>query len=188
MIGRQLLGEPLRGKRLVVLPVVLTVIGMLQLQGHRATSIDVVLIALSGLAAAAIGLGQGRLLRLESHDGVLWGQLPLNGLWLWLSLVASRFVIYVVASGVHAHLAASLTPIMLVLGINRVAQAAVVAPRAWSAGILFAPEKDGSTFGDHTLAARPPVCRRDAAREVGTSLDWRGIATHVEDYRQSQQR
>ena len=33
------------------------------------------------------------------------------------------------------------------LGLNRAAQALVVAPRAIAAGIPFAPEKDGSVFG-----------------------------------------
>ena len=33
------------------------------------------------------------------------------------------------------------------LGLNRAAQALVVAPRAVAAGIPFAPEKDGTVFG-----------------------------------------
>jgi hypothetical protein len=34
----------------------------------------------------------------------------------------------------------------LTLGINRLAQAAVLTPRALAAGIPFTPEKNGSTF------------------------------------------
>jgi guanyl-specific ribonuclease Sa len=43
--------------------------------------------------------------------------------------------------------AAGTTAILLVLGLNRAAQALVVVPRAIAAGIPFAPEKDGTVFG-----------------------------------------
>ncbi|HEY5336328.1 MAG TPA: hypothetical protein VIJ71_09960 [Mycobacteriales bacterium] len=188
VIGRQLLGEPLRGKRLVVLPVVLTVIGALSLRGHHATTTDVAFIALCGLVAAGIGLAQGWLVRLESREGVLWSQLPPRGLWLWLGLVVSRLTIDVVASGAHAHLAASTAPILLVLGINRLAQAAVVAPRAWSAGIPFAPERDGSTFLAGAFATRPPAHREPAPQGRSQDVDWRGLLSHVGDYVEGRRR
>jgi hypothetical protein len=48
--------------------------------------------------------------------------------------------------------------VLVVIGLNRLGQAAVIAPRATRAGIPFAPEKDGSTFlgggfGGHDRAA-----------------------------------
>ena len=85
-------------------------------------------------------------MRLEARNGSLWGQLPPQGLWLWLLLIVSRVLMIGVADGVHAHVAASSATILLMLGINRLGQAAVVVPRALSAGIPFAPEKDGKVF------------------------------------------
>jgi hypothetical protein len=163
VIGRQLVGEPLRGKRLIVLPVVLAVIGAADLHSvHRPVrSADIVCLVLSGAIVAAIGLAQGRIMRLESRDGTLWAQLPVRGLWLWLALLGSRLAMTAVALGLHAHVAASSSTILLILGINRLSQAAVVAPRAFAAGIPFAPEKDGQTFlagmfgGAVTSAASP---------------------------------
>jgi hypothetical protein len=148
VIGRQLIGEPLRGKRLIVLPAVLTVIGALDLHsgGRQLRTVDLVCLVVSGLIGAGIGVAQGRSMRLESRDGALWAQLPVKGLWLWLALVLSRIAMTVLASGLHAHVAASIAPILLLLGVNRLAQAAVVAPRAVLAGIPFAPEKDGKPF------------------------------------------
>lgn len=60
-----------------------------------------------------------------------------------------------------AILAASGAPTLLLLGINRLGQAAVVAARALAASIPFAPEKDGSAFpggvfGDATRPPGPP--------------------------------
>jgi hypothetical protein len=48
--------------------------------------------------------------------------------------------------------------VLVVTGLNRLGQAAVIVPRAMRAGIPFAPEQDGSTFlgggfGAHDRAA-----------------------------------
>jgi hypothetical protein len=72
--------------------------------------------------------------------------MPLRGLWLWVALVAWRVLIVVLAARTGAHVAASTTPLLFTLGLNRLGQAAVIVPRAMRAGIPFAPEKDGSTF------------------------------------------
>ena len=50
------------------------------------------------------------------------------------------------AARTGAHVAASATPLLFTLGLNRLGQAAVIAFRAMRAGIPFAPEKDGKTF------------------------------------------
>jgi hypothetical protein len=148
VIGRQLIGEPLRGRRLIVLPAVLTVIGAVDLHSsHRPVQpVDVACLVVGGLIAAAIGLAQGRLMRVESRNGSLWAQLPVKGLWLWVGLVVSRVAMTAVALGAHAHVASSSSTVLLMLGINRLSQAAIVAPRALAAGIPFAPEKDGQPF------------------------------------------
>ena len=148
VIGRQLLGEPLRGKRLIVLPLILAGVGALDLgkDGRHPQAIDIAFIVASGVVAAGIGLAQGGMMRLENRNGGLWGQMPVKSLWLWVALVMSRVLIGVVARASGAHVAASTASVLLVLGINRLAQAAVIAPRAIKDGIPFAPEKDGSTF------------------------------------------
>ncbi|MFC4032272.1 DUF1453 domain-containing protein [Streptomyces polygonati] len=148
VIGRQLRGEPLRGKRLVLLPVILTVIGAVDLGkgGRHPTATDIACVAVSALIAAGIGAAQGGVLRLEHRGGGLWGTMPARGLWLWGGLVASRLVMMAVAAGMGAHVAASTAPILLMLGINRLGQAAVVVPRSLASGIPFAPEKNGSVF------------------------------------------
>jgi hypothetical protein len=159
VIGRQLLGEPLRGKRLIMLPAVLTVLGVVDLAGHgqHPGSLDIALIAAAAIIAAAIGVRQGLAMHLQARDGVLWGQMPPRSLWLWLALVLSHGLLDLIAVGLGAHVAASSTPILLTLGVNRLAQAMIIAPRALSAGIPFAPEKDGSTFlaGAYAAARQP---------------------------------
>jgi hypothetical protein len=161
IIGRQLVGEPLRGKRVVLLPVILAVAGVADLgtHGHHVEPADVVCLVISGLIAVTIGLLQGRMMRLEDRNGVLWGQMPVRGLWLWALLVGSRLIMTVIALAVGAKVAGSSTPIIMLLGINRLGQAAIVMRHALATGIPFAPEKDGTSFlsGQIGGAASRPV-------------------------------
>jgi hypothetical protein len=149
VIGQQLVGSALRGKRVVMLPAALTVIGIVELSGHKShpDASDIVLLVVSAAIAIATGAGLGAMTRLERRDGYLWAQLPKRGLWLWGALIVSRLVITAIAHGAGAHLAAGTAAILLMLGLNRAAQALVVVPRAIAAGIPFAPEKDGTVFG-----------------------------------------
>jgi hypothetical protein len=148
VIGRQLMGEPLRGKRVVLLPVILAVAGAVDLDKHgrHVEPADVVFLVISGLIAVTIGLLQGRMIRLESRNGALWGQMPVRGLWLWALLVGSRLTMTVIALAVGAKVAGSSAPIIMLLGINRLGQAAIVMRHALATGIPFAPEKDGRSF------------------------------------------
>ena len=148
VIFRQVRGEALRGKRTVVLPAVLTVIGFMDLHsgGAHLGAADIACLIAGTAGSAVIGLAFGAVMRLESRGGHLWAQLPLRGLWLWVGLIAWRALIMALAYKSGAHVAASATPLLFTLGLNRLGQAAVVAARAMAAGIPFAPEKDGRTF------------------------------------------
>ena len=161
VIGRQLMGEPLRGKRVVLLPAVLAVAGAADLgtHGRHVQPADVVFLVISGLIAVTIGLLQGRMMRLESRNGALWGQMPVRGLWLWALLVGSRLIMTVIALAVGAKVAGSSAPIIMLLGINRLGQAAIVMRHALATGIPFAAEKDGTSFLSGQIggmASRPP--------------------------------
>jgi hypothetical protein len=149
VIGQQLLGSALSGKRVVLLPAVLTLLGILDIAGNKPhpDATDVVLLVVSGAIAITTGAALGAITCLERRDGHLWAQLPKQGLWLWGGLIVSRLLIAGVAHGPGAHAVAGTAAILLMLGLNRAAQALVVVPRAIVAGVSFAPEKDGTVFG-----------------------------------------
>jgi hypothetical protein len=147
VIYQQIAGQRIQGKRLVVLPVVLTIVGFASLHGasHLHTA-DYAWLTVGAIGSLLIGLAFGAITRLGSRDGVLWAKLPLSGLWLWAALIAWRGLIMVIAARTGAHVAASTMPLLFTLGLNRLGQSAVIAARAMAAGIPFAPEKDGRTF------------------------------------------
>jgi hypothetical protein len=161
VIYQQVAGQAVQGRRLIVLPAVLTVVGFLSL--HAARHIhpaDIVWLTVGAIGSLLIGLAFGAITRLESRNGVLWAKMPLRGLWLWVGLIAWRVLIMVLAARTGAHVAASATPLLFTLGLNRLGQAAVIVPRAMLAGIPFAPEKDGRTFLDGAFGGHD----RDASR------------------------
>jgi hypothetical protein len=161
VIYQQVAGQPLQGRRVVVLPAMVTVIGFLDLRSAHLRPADIAWLTVGAAGSLLIGLAFGLIMRLESRDGVLWGRMPLRGLWLWAGLVAWRVLIMVLAARTGAHVTASATPLLFTLGLNRLGQAAVIVPRAMLAGIPFAPEKDGRTFlGDpHRGRDRDPAGR-----------------------------
>ena len=147
VIYQQVAGQVLQGRRLVVLPAVLTIIGFVDLHGAKHLHpADIVWLTVGAIGSLLIGLAFGAITRLQERNGALWAQLPLRGLWLWVALIAWRALIMVLAAKSGAHVAASTTPLLFTLGLNRLGQAAVIAARAMAAGIPFAPEKDGRTF------------------------------------------
>jgi hypothetical protein len=152
VIYQQIAGQKVAGKRLIILPLILTVIGFVDLHGAKGMhDSDYVWLAIGAAASLAIGLAFGLITKVQSRDGVLWTKLPVWGLLLWVGLFAVRGLIMVLASRTGAHVAASTTPLLFTLGLNRLGQSAVIATRAMLAGIPFAPEKDGSTFLGGTL-------------------------------------
>jgi hypothetical protein len=147
VIYQQVAGQAVAGRRLILLPAVLTVVGFLDLDhAKHLHPADIAWLTVGAIGSVLIGLAFGAMTRLEARNGVLWARLPLRGLWLWAALIGWRVLITVIAARSGAHVAASTTPLLFTLGLNRLAQAAVIATRAMAAGIPFAPETDGRTF------------------------------------------
>lgn len=141
----QLKGQSLRGKKVMMLPVILTIIGFSDLYGirHNLRADDILWITVGAVGSVVIGLAFGAIMRVESRDGAPWVQMPVRGLWLWGALAGWRVVVYLLAAGMDAHIAASATPLLFTLGLNRLAQAAVVAYRSSTLGIPSGPWRSG---------------------------------------------
>ncbi len=138
-IFTQAKGLTLSWRRVVLLPAIVSVIGLVGLIGTAGVGpADVLCMMASAVIAAAIGIGQGVSMHLEARNGILWGRMPVRGLWLWVALIVCRVAMVAVAYAIGAKAAYSFDAIILTLGINRLAQAAVVGTRGLKAGMNFA--------------------------------------------------
>ena len=148
VIYQQVAGQAVQGRRLIVLPAVLTVVGFLEPARRQAP------------APGRHRLADRRRHRVAADRAGLRRDHPAPG--AQRRAVGAAPAARPVALGradrlaraghgargykSGAHVAASTTPLLFTLGLNRLGQAAVIAARAMAAGIPFAPEKDGRTF------------------------------------------
>ena len=131
---RQLSWRTVDPARIWKLPLVLGVAGVIMLARQHVTihPIDLVILILSGVAALASGTAMGRIARfrpsaadprlIESRTGWL-------GVAVWFALVLVRVVLDVVGHRMGSDLAISTGSILLVLAVNRAANALVLSAR-----------------------------------------------------------
>ena len=149
VIISQVKGVTLTGRRMLVLPAILIGYGVVNLAAmHGVGPVDIACIAVSATIGAVIGLGQGRAMHLESRGGVLWARLPLRGLCWWAALIAARIGMLAVAAALGAKAAGSVDSVFLVLGINRLAQSAMIGLRASRAGLPLGGPAGRPAFPD----------------------------------------
>ncbi len=98
-------------------------------KGFHPGTADWAFLAGDVVLALAIGLWQGSFIRLEPRPGGLWLSMPRAGLWLWTGLVVTRIALMLIAHGAGAPVAASGSTLLLMLGLNRMAQGIVVGRR-----------------------------------------------------------
>ena len=98
-------GQPLRAKRLLVLPVVLTFIGITDLSGSSAphlTPKDIGFLVASVVVSAVLGAARGATIELYPHQGELWQRYRPNTVGLWVALIVTKVVLVGAAGAAHA--------------------------------------------------------------------------------------
>lgn len=126
-------GQALNVKRLLVLPAVLTAVGLAQTAGvarHGHRPADLVLIAVGVVASAALGVARGATVAVYQRTGAIWLRYRPATLWLWLATVAVRVALTVVAHAAGATLAVSGPALLLAVGATLLGEAVVIARRA----------------------------------------------------------
>jgi hypothetical protein len=137
-------GQPLKAKRLLLLPAALVVLGIANLTGSSAphlTPEDAGFLAASAGLAAVLGAARGATIELYPRGGELWQRYRPVTVGLWITLIATKLILTVAAGAVHAS-AGGTSSLLLTLGISLLAEAAIVGPRALSTGLPFATSQD----------------------------------------------
>lgn len=143
----RLKGQPLQAKRLLVLPAVLIVIGILGLTGSSArhlTSADLAFLAISVVTSVVLGAARGATIQLYNNQGELWQRYRLSTVGLWIALIATKIVLMGVAGATGAAAGGGTNSLLVSLGASLLAEAAIVGPRALSTGVPFAADRKRS--------------------------------------------
>jgi hypothetical protein len=136
-------GQPLRVRRAAVLPLVLAVLGGVDIAHalpHGLTGADVLFLVGGGLVAFAIGALRGTSVRIYPKDGVLW--LRYRGITVawWVASIAARFGLVAVAGSLGVSAGLSTNSILLVAGLNLLGEGVVALARGAATGVPFAQD------------------------------------------------
>jgi len=131
--ARRFAGEPLEGRRLIVLPVVLTIVGATRLDHLHATPVEVAVLVAEAAVAVVLGAVRGLTVQVFDRDGHLWYRYRPLTLVVWLGSMLIRLA-FTQLPGVSG------AALLGVLGLSLLAEALVVGKRALAAGVPFAPQ------------------------------------------------
>ncbi len=157
-------GQPLKVKRLLILPVLLTVLGITDLTGSsapRLTPKDIAFLVVSVAVSAVLGAARGATIELYPNQGELWQRYRRSTVALWIALITTKLVLVAIASAAGASAGGGTNSLLLSLGVSLLAEAAIVGPRALSTGLPFATkheESDGDPSGN--ARSRPSLTDR----------------------------
>jgi hypothetical protein len=170
MLWSRMKGQPLKVRRLLVLPVVLTVLGITDLTGSSAphlTAKDIGFLATGAAISAVLGAARGATIVIYPQAGELWQRYRPVTVGLWITLIATKLILMVIAGAAHASAGGGTSSLLLTLGISLLAEAAIVGPRALSTGLPFATDHEDSASGHRSRSG-------NLSRELTPSHDERG--------------
>jgi hypothetical protein len=166
-------GQPLKAKRLIVLPALYLVLGVGDLKGHE-TAGDIAFLAVGLGLSVILGAARGSTIELSVRDGALWQRYRGITVGLWLTLIASKVVLAAIAHVAGAAGGAGTNGLLFSLGLSLLAESAVVGLRALSTGVPFAQDEDEDKPGDRrpSRPLPPPAPENWRSPSVGDGLAW----------------
>jgi hypothetical protein len=162
VLARRWAGQLLEAKRLLIVPVILTVIGISDLhKAHPMNATTVGFIALGAGLSIVIGLVRGATVHLGLRNGELWMRYRASTIALWVLNLALKLALLPIEHAVSpASSSASNQGLLLAIGLGIVGETLVVLYRATRTGTAIVWEKGKDGAPHRTL---PPL---------STKRDW----------------
>jgi hypothetical protein len=140
VLVRRFAGMPVDGRRLALLPVVLTIWGINSLaQGFNGTlhayGTDVGLLVLGALLALGGGLVRGLTVKLYPREGRLWYRYTWITVVVWVGLILLRVLQLTIGGAVGADTSVLAAALPLMLGLSLVGEVAVLGARRATARV-----------------------------------------------------
>jgi hypothetical protein len=149
---RRLLGEPAEGKRMLLLPAILTVVGIVNITKLTQTPVSVAFLAGSAAFSMVLGLLRGRSIRLFPQSGLVFMRYTWVTVALWVLNLAGKFGANIILRVADPHAVASVSSgLYLTLGAGMLCEGAVVLVKALRTDgrIMWAKGKKGQP---HTMS------------------------------------
>lgn len=140
VLVRRLAGEPLEGRRLAVLPIVLAVVGVTELRGAHVTPLDVTVLAVEGVVAVGLGAVRGLTVHVYSRDGHLWYRYRPLTIVVWAGSALVRLGGAAVGHALGADSKVLNSALLLMVALSLLGEALIVGRRALASGVPFAPQ------------------------------------------------
>ncbi|WP_406641760.1 DUF1453 domain-containing protein [Amycolatopsis sp. WGS_07] len=147
LMVRRMIGEPAQAKQMLILPAVLSVVGLSTLSGEVKTPAS--LVFLVGTAAISIVLGvlRGASVRISRRDGTAFVRYTALTVGLWVANIVVKVGVNLALDAFDPQDAGGVSnSLMLTLGVGILAEGLVVLYRALRAGhqVMWTQGKDGA--------------------------------------------
>ena len=181
LLIRRVLGEPAQAKRMLVLPVVLSLIGLSDVSGEVKTPLSLLFLVATAAISVVLGALRGASVRISQRDGLAFVRYTGATVLLWVVNLAIKFGANLALGAIDPQDAGAVgNSLLLTLGLGILAEGLVVLYRAlrhdhqviWTQGRDGAPHQM-SPFLDnlrHSLANRT---ENDPAAQWNTRSDHR---------------
>jgi hypothetical protein len=143
---RRLIGEPAEGKRMLLLPVILTVVGVVGITKLTQTPVSVAFLVASAGFSMVLGLLRGTTIRLFPRDGLVFMRYTWVTVALWAVNLAVKFGANIILRVFDPHDVASVSSgLYLTLGAGMLCEGVVVLVKALHTDgrIMWAKGKKG---------------------------------------------
>lgn len=170
VMARRLTGEPAVGKRLLVLPAVLGVIGLTQTSVHSLSA--VVFLGASAALSVVFGLLRGLTIRTYEQNGIVMLRYTAMTVVLWVASIAARFAAGFVMNLIDPNAVRTGNGLMLVFGAGLLAEGLVVLTKAvrvrgqvvWSKGRRGEPHRTSPVLDSWQQKVHGVQNRHDSSR------------------------
>jgi hypothetical protein len=140
MLLRRIMGQPLRQRRLVLLPLLMLAWGASGLLDAHLSSADVGLLAGQLVIAVGIGAVRGATIDVFVRDGVLWMRYRWTTIALWVVSALIRVGLIAGASALGSGLDGGGT-LMIGVAASLLGESMIIASRGHATGAPFAPAR-----------------------------------------------
>ncbi|MFE3173827.1 DUF1453 domain-containing protein [Amycolatopsis sp. NPDC059090] len=177
LMVRRLMGEPAQAKQMLILPAVLSVVGLSTLSGEVTTPASMIFLVGTAAVSVALGVLRGMSVRISRRDGTAFVRYTAFTVALWVANIVVKIGVNLALDAFAPQDAGGVANSMLLtIGVGILAEGLVVLYRALRAGhqVVWTQGSDGAPAQtsplldniQRNLAGRPAEWNTQSARDT----------------------